>query len=178
MGREQGYAQPGRDYPMIRRAFTLVELMIVFAIVGVLAAIVMPKFASWAGSGRAQAMATTVHHIRELVHYHENKGDIALSPEGYPAAIPSAWFKGNEYPRHAWNAERLIIQVVNGPATDYYPATKTFDVNAVAAVNAWYNASNGSFIALVGVEDDDPTTLRAFNEANLCDIPDLTHTTR
>lgn len=161
-----------------RTAFSLIELLIVFAIIGILAAILIPRFAASEDAGRAQSMASTVRLIRQLIGTHAATADVPLSTGGHPVSIDTGWFPGGELPRHAWSERPIVVQVVAGGANDYYPAGKTFNKSAIGAVSAWYNTTNGAFCALVGPAQDDAATIARFNDANACAITALEQTTR
>lgn len=47
-----------------QRGFTLIELLVVVAILGVLAAVVVPNVGSFIGRGKAEAYATELHNIQ------------------------------------------------------------------------------------------------------------------
>ncbi|MET0059962.1 type II secretion system protein [Dehalococcoides mccartyi] len=50
-----------------QKGFTLIELLVVVAILGVLAAVVVPNVAKFIGSGKTEAMATELHTIQLAV---------------------------------------------------------------------------------------------------------------
>ncbi len=72
---------PGRTHILIRqshgpivrsmsRAFTLIEILIVVGILGILAAIVVPKFTDAAGQTTETAVARTLQIVRHQVEYY------------------------------------------------------------------------------------------------------------
>jgi prepilin-type N-terminal cleavage/methylation domain-containing protein len=164
---------------MTRRptAFTLVELLIVIGIIGILAAIVLPRFAGAEGAGRSQASAGNVRQIRQLIHYHANSGQFALAASGFPAQIEGAWFSADRLPLHGWTAETIRIETVALGVDQVFPMAKTFDTNDPAATDAWYNTSNGSFCYRIAPQSSDTQTILLFNEANIATITSLNQTT-
>ncbi len=164
------------EAPRGRRAFTLIELLIVVAILGILAAIVIPKFQESDDLSRTRVMAAGVRHIRELVAYHHAKRDTALAASGYPAGLDTDWFRNSTLPLHTWTNQPLVVSVVAGGANNIYPAVKTFDLTTPGANNAWYNTDNGAFCVLVPPQENDAATLQVFNDANMTQCTTLTQT--
>ena len=143
-----------------RRGFTLIEALIVMAILTILGALVYPKLADLTADVPVSTMSATVRQIREQINYHAAIGDVPLSFEGFPSIVDEVWFAKRDLPPDAWTYEPLKIQVVHGPKNADQPNKKSFNVkpNGTAAGHtAWYNAANGSFCALVprrGSEDE------------------------
>lgn len=140
--------------------------MIVIAILGILAAVVVPMMGSTNDMARVEAMASNVNHVRTLVLAHAGSGDVPLSLGGYPTTIDPAWFRGGKLPTHAWTDHPIVVEVVNAAATIVYPAVKAFDPSVRGAFTAWYNASNGKFCARVPAKPTDAETLEIFNQSN------------
>jgi prepilin-type N-terminal cleavage/methylation domain-containing protein len=161
-----------------RRAFTLVEVLIVVVILGILAAIVMPRFSRSDDLTRTRVMAAGVRHIRELVIYHAAARDTTLSASGYPTGLDPDWFRNGTLPEHAWTGLPIIADVVSDGEDDVYPGTKTFNPATAGADNAWYNDTNGAFCVLVPPQVNDAATLQSFNDANLAQCTTLAQTTQ
>ena len=147
------------------RAFTLIELLIIMAILGILAALVVPVMSNTSDVARIEALATNAAHIRGLIVQHAGKRDVPLSAGGYPLTIDAAWFRSGNMPAHSWTGRAMVVQVVN-TAGVLYPAVKTFDPTTVGAVSVWYNTANGAFCALVPIQKTPAETLQVFNDAN------------
>lgn len=152
--------------------------MIVIAILGILAAIMIPKFQESDDLTRTRVMAAGVRHIRQLIEYHASARDTTISAGGFPNAIDANWFRNGIMPEHTWTIAPMIVNEVTGAATDYYPATKTFNPSTAGAANAWYNRTNGAFCVLVPAQVDDAATLQIFNDANLGECTTLAQTTK
>ena len=161
----------------LKCAFTLIEILIVVAIIGILATIVFAKFSSMLNYGKAESMSVSVTHIRELIELKAATRDGAIAPSGFPAQINPAWFQLNRLPYHTWTNDPMIIDTVAGAADEIYPAVKTFDPDVVGASNTWYNTTNGHFCVRVVDEGDDDDTLDSFNTANNTSATSLDQTT-
>ncbi len=150
----------------IRRAFTLIELLIVVAFLAIMAAVVMPRYTNATDISRATTMANNVRLVRGFIATHAAQASIPLSPEGFPQEIHADWFPRDVLPKHAWTDSPMIVEIVNADADVIYPASKVFDPANPAAANAWYNTSNGAFCVRIPVQTTDAATVEKFNSAN------------
>ncbi|MCA9288392.1 MAG: prepilin-type N-terminal cleavage/methylation domain-containing protein [Phycisphaerales bacterium] len=132
----------------IRKAFTLVEILIVVVILGILAAIVVPQFtnaANEARGGNIDTQESTIQNQLELYAARNNGQypDLTDPAEDWDALVTGGYFK--EPPQNPYtNAGDPEGVVLFGGA-----ATTIADVEAEAAihdpdVDAWvYNLENG-----------------------------------
>lgn len=149
-----------------RNAFTLVELLIIMALLSILAAIVVPKMTSATDTSRIAAMASNVQLIRGQIAMHAARADVAMSEQGFPTQVHADWFPKNTLPEHAWTGDTLRIEVVNGDADDVFPASKTYNTADANAKDAWYNTANGAFCVRIPPQSNAAETLDVFNLAN------------
>ena len=89
-----------RPRPTARRAFTLVEVLIVVVILGILAAIVLPQFASATNSARHNAFITDLNALTKAVSaYTGIHGPPPDSPSGVMPTELSAYMNATRYER-------------------------------------------------------------------------------
>ena len=171
-------ARSGGPARWIRRAMTLIELLIVLAILGLLAALVYPMMNNSTDLARVEAAASNVNQIRNFILHHAGLHDVPLSSGGYPATISGNWFQSGELPNHSWTERPMIIEVVTVADDVVFPAVKTYNPTVAGDPNCWYNATNGSFCVRVPPMASDPLTLETFNEANKVGAHNLAQTTQ
>ncbi len=160
-----------------RLGMTLIELMIVVAMLSILAAILVPMFGTTSDMARTEAMASNAAQVRSLVIHHAGMRDVALSAQGYPQIVAGAWFKMGQLPEHSWTGAPLIVEHAVAATNIIFPATKTFDPDAAGAFNAWYNPANGRFWVRVPAKSSPAATLQLFKDVNKCRATSLAQTT-
>ena len=98
-----GLHQPGRKRPW---AFTLIELLIVVVILGILAAIIIPRFTVAASDAKKNSCAQNVANINTQVEkYYFDQGawpkadltDIGVNAAYFPTPIPACPFNATAY---------------------------------------------------------------------------------
>lgn len=152
-----------------RRGFTLIEVLIVMAMLSILAALVYPAYTDVTVDAQGAVVRVMVRNIREKIQFHQSIGDVALSPDGHPDDVLRDWFPGRELPTNPWTSSVLKIQTVHGPKDATEPNHKTFQVNSDGKVSdhtAWYNMANGSFCVLVPDRGSEQYILELFRSIN------------
>ncbi|MFC1908023.1 competence type IV pilus major pilin ComGC [Chloroflexota bacterium] len=73
------------------KGFTLIELLVVVAILGVLAAVIVPNIGSFFGTGEQQAADTELHNVQTAViaYMADNSGALPTA-DGNPGAVSGA----------------------------------------------------------------------------------------
>jgi general secretion pathway protein G len=126
-----------------RKAFTLVEVLIVVIILGILAAAIIPQFTSAADDSRDNSTAIVVKAMNRKV-------SITKAETGsYPTSITASMFEGLAIPRNALFAtvtDPTFAAVETDPAI-LHPAAKTSD--PATEVVWWYNSGNGIVRAML-----------------------------
>ena len=72
----------------LQKGFTLIELMIVVAIIGILAAVAIPQFADSSQEAKASSLQTNLAVLRNSIEYYRTN-HLGKYP-GYPSAGASA----------------------------------------------------------------------------------------
>src|SRR5690349_24740035 len=93
--------------PHRRSAFTLVELMIVVAIIGILAALAIPSYANMQYRSKRSELILNVEAIRNLEIAYEGSNDNYLAetnyqPDAAPGKIPRAFVSGSQFDLLGW----------------------------------------------------------------------------
>jgi prepilin-type N-terminal cleavage/methylation domain-containing protein len=113
----------------IRKAFTLVEILIVVVILGILAAIVVPQFTSAtqdAQGGNVQTQLSTLQQALELYKAKNN---------GYPDIIANGWDDLTQNGYLKSDAKNPVNGAANVVAGTYDPATGK--VTGASATDGW-----------------------------------------
>jgi len=149
-----------RGKSRIARGFTLVEIMIVVAVLGILAAIVVPMYQNHTSKAEAAALQTNLNAMKQKI--------TSLQSENgeWPTAIDGAWFSGGAVPGHPQNKVGApAVQAVDG-STLAHPIQKVLTPGSGGAY--WYNYAAGVIRARVADQGSEAATLAFYNEVNQC----------
>jgi type IV pilus assembly protein PilA len=125
-----------------QKGFTLIELMIVVAIIGILAAIAIPNFLTYQAKAKSSEAKTNLNGIRtsEIAFFAENGAYVAAVPNPVPGAGPPV-VPGTA--KQQWVIQPLVgvpappVNFVGGFQTlGYAPQGNVFYVYAVNATAA------------------------------------------
>jgi general secretion pathway protein G len=124
---------PNGGETMRRKAFTLVELLIVVIILGILAAVVVPQFSDASDDARLSSLMTNLQTIRGQIELYK------IQHGSYPATATFA----NDMTTAAGGYGPYLQTIPNNPYTN----TNTIGVGA-AGSSAWkYVEATGTFTA-------------------------------
>jgi general secretion pathway protein G len=132
---------------IIRRGFTLIEILIVVVILGILAAIVVPQFTNAADSAKSSSLKSQLQTLR-------GQCELFYAQTGaYPDLITNGWdeLKDGDY----------ILSDPRNPFTDASTATSVSGAVGVGVAWVWVPKGGGSSSWLLTAVNTDGT---AFNE--------------
>ncbi len=124
----------------MRRAFTLIEILIVVVILGILAAIVIPQFTDASQEAMESSLLTQLQTIRSQIELHNVQNPVTLfDPLNPPAA-------GGGVAGQPWSQLVLNNYLQSPPRNPFTPAANDDKAisDTVAATGAWvWNNANG-----------------------------------
>ena len=144
----------------VGKGFTLVEILIVVVILGVLAVMVVPQFASASTDAKASSASAIINQVqKKILIYYGTNGD-------YPDEIDPDWFANRELPRNPFKPDVVdsVYYNLGVPASKTHPSVK--DLRNPSLKVFWYNPVNGRFRARVPQQDSAGETLTLYNRVN------------
>lgn len=143
---------------MRARAFSLLELVVVVVIIGVIAAIAVPRMSGFAAGSKVQAAASSARTMQEKVIEYQGLEGV------WPSTIDPNWFMGGQIPANPYDARTpRTVQVVNGGASVTEPTIKVVGGGKAAY---WYNRDNGQVRIRVAELGGPAATVALYNAVN------------
>ncbi|MFZ4575025.1 MAG: prepilin-type N-terminal cleavage/methylation domain-containing protein [Phycisphaerales bacterium] len=139
-----------------KRAFSLLELVIVAAIIAVIVAIVAPRVGGMTERSKIAAVGETVRNV-------QNRVDQEFEIErAYPTSVQPSWFAGGNLTHAMFPGVAAAVEVVNDPAVAH-PVIR-FSTGATPVF--WYNRGNGAFRARVPAQATAAETRALYRKVN------------
>lgn len=138
---------------MLRQGFTLIELMIVVAIIGILAAIAIPNFVSMQLRAKRSELPTNLDGIRTAEKAYVNEWDVYTSAAAKPTTLPSrnpadfgaTFGSGGDWDLLGWVADGKVrgqyktTAVTGTAAAQNFSATAISDIDGDSSSSYWWS---------------------------------------
>ncbi|MEM6391333.1 MAG: type II secretion system protein [Planctomycetota bacterium] len=152
---------------VMRRGFSLIELTVVVAILGILAALVLPRFANANEQATTNAVSAITRNVQLKISEHYAKHG------SYPTDIDGDWFMEGTLPPNPYDPNggtSLIVQDI---------ADKVYLQNKVAGSHIyWYNRATGAFHIRIPDQGSSAANLAYYNQVNHSDAQSMSQTER
>lgn len=153
----------------LHRGFSLIEIMVVVVILGILAAIVVPRFVNASEQATTNSAAAITRNVQlKITEYFAQHGE-------YPATIDGSWFLEGALPANPFDPAGGSTLIVQNIANKVYLQNKTSASNSQIY---WYNRPTGTFHIRIPDQGSDSENLAYYNQVNHTDAQAMNQTER
>ena len=135
------------------RGFTLIEIVIVIAIIGILAALAVPKFQDLSGAAKVSASKAGLGSLRSTLAIRYAASATGGATASYPASLTSADFAGGDVPQNALSGNSGVAALTASVTTGNLTGTSGF----------WFvSSNNGNQYGKAGAYSDGTVDTSAY----------------
>ncbi len=132
----------------LRRAFTLIELLIVVSIIGIIGAMVLPKFTDASSTAKENVLKDELRYLRtQIVVFKAQHRDVA---PGYPGGSLSSTPTETDFVKQMSQTTNDLVVVGNGAAYKFGPYLQKMPANPINGLNTVTVVANGQSMPPAG----------------------------
>lgn len=145
---------PRRDNMKAQKGFTLIELMIVIAIIGILAAVALPAYQSYTQKARFAEVVSAAGPVRQTIDVCMQTGKGTLATCTVPAGVLTDAAAGAEVASVSWTTPAITVTSAatfgNG-STAYTYILTALDANGDGIIEEWSETTTPGSCAAQGI---------------------------
>jgi len=129
-----------------QKAFTIIELIMVIVILGILAAVAIPKFADLSTSAKAAATQGGLGAIRSVIAIEYAKSATTGGTVAFPASITTTLFADNRLPTNKLNDSTGVANVTVVPGGTATSASGWWYISTLGQAGAYSDGTSDTSV--------------------------------